>query len=1071
MATLYENYNSGDDEAHASQGNFWHAQTFTTSAGHTTSSVKLKVYRTGSPGTITVSIRAVDEDGKPTGSDLATGTTDGDTLTTSSIAEWREITFVAAYSLVIDTQYAIATRALSGSSGNTVNWRDVASGSYTGGRFRNSSNGGTTWGDAFAATDFMFEVWGDPIAPTVTTQSMRDVVGVTATGQGNITDLGSASVTAHGHCWGTSVDPTTADSSVDNGAKTSTGAFTSAIANLTPGTGYYTRAFATNSEGTSYGANVYFVASTDRAGYTWMEGSNFRGFDENAIERKYIHTDDVDDTAVNGEIEFPISSNWAYDHVAAADPHTGYVLESLFDAKGDIIAASADNTPAKVTVGANNEYIVAASGETAGIKWQTIPATDVEVSELPTATYDDVQDYINFFGDRTLLSGGAITDNGDGTVAIDSLTGWCKETDSDTAVGKFFDFAGGNTAALTDVTTNYVYVDYNGGTPQLVVSTSLLTHGFKQDHILIGTCFRDGTKTHFHQVSTIGIGRINRSDMHHREEDPVHRATGIVTSSVGTRNLGVTTGVLYEGNSRHTTLPFTTPNAGTADDTEANTLHDADGGFATTDVGKTVHNTTDDTYATVTAFVDSGQLTLDADIFISGENYDLDIFSYWYTSDSGSTWTEVNGSTAISNSQYNNIASGLASLTANRYGVHWVYMEVDGEHFHAVYGQGNYKVNEAEEATPPSILPDVVVNYSVLIAKIICQEGTDTLTILFPWTTVFTSTLATDHGSLGGLTDDDHTQYIRHALATAANDFLVASGSGAYVKKTLAETLALISPLTTRGDIMFRNATVNARLAKGTQGYPLVMGANEPQWGGGITLNGTLTLGGQVFDAGSGDAEIDTTGASKGLIIKSGYALSGGVRVQLYHNSATPAINDDFGQVSFIGNTLVNGGNPADTNIQYGDFLCRAVAVLDEAESAWFRWRLMNAGSLDLAMTLNFGGDLTPFGFIQINDTKKLRTGGIDDDYFTIDAHDNDDAAGTVVEIARALSATDPEFQIGNNGNVLRGSRAGLLGFFNVAPQSQPAHIVDADGTLGDITTKFNQLLADMATLGLQAAA
>ena len=33
---------------------------------------------------------------------------------------------------------------------------------------------------------------------------------------------------------------------------------------------------------------------------------------------------------------------------------------------------------------------------------------------------------------------------------------------------------------------------------------------------------------------------------------------------------------------------------------------------------------------------------------------------------------------------------------------------------------------------------------------------------------------------------------IRHSLATAANDFLVASGSGAFVKKTLAETQAIL---------------------------------------------------------------------------------------------------------------------------------------------------------------------------------------------------------------------------------------------------------------------------------------
>jgi len=50
-----------------------------------------------------------------------------------------------------------------------------------------------------------------------------------------------------------------------------------------------------------------------------------------------------------------------------------------------------------------------------------------------------------------------------------------------------------------------------------------------------------------------------------------------------------------------------------------------------------------------------------------------------------------------------------------------------------------------------------------------------------------------DHGlALDGLGDDDHTQYIKHSLATAINDFLLASGAGAFVKKTLAETIAIL---------------------------------------------------------------------------------------------------------------------------------------------------------------------------------------------------------------------------------------------------------------------------------------
>lgn len=154
--------------------------------------------------------------------------------------------------------------------------------------------------------------------PTVITQTCEEVVGATATGRGNITVLGTPNPTAHGHCWNTTVNPTTSDSVVDNGAASATGAFTSAITGLTPGTGYYTRAYATNSAGTSYGANVYFVPPTTgvrgRAGYVWMEGSNLHGFDENAIEQIYLHQNDVDDTPVDGATTDPISSNWAFDN-------------------------------------------------------------------------------------------------------------------------------------------------------------------------------------------------------------------------------------------------------------------------------------------------------------------------------------------------------------------------------------------------------------------------------------------------------------------------------------------------------------------------------------------------------------------------------------------------------------------------------------------------------------------------------------------------------------------------------------------------------------------------------------
>lgn len=44
------------------------------------------------------------------------------------------------------------------------------------------------------------------------------------------------------------------------------------------------------------------------------------------------------------------------------------------------------------------------------------------------------------------------------------------------------------------------------------------------------------------------------------------------------------------------------------------------------------------------------------------------------------------------------------------------------------------------------------------------------------------------------------------------------------------------------------------------------------------------------------------------------------------------------------------------------------------------------------------------------------------------------------------------------------------VGRWGVGAVVQPLHIIDADGTLGDITTKFNTLLAQMAITGMQAA-
>lgn len=95
--------------------------------------------------------------------------------------------------------------------------------------------------------------------PTVTTQAVTSIGETTATGNGNITDLGSPNPTQHGVCWNTTGNPDINDSKTTEGSVSSTGAFTSSMTGLAAGQTYYVRAYATNSAGTSYGSQVSFT--------------------------------------------------------------------------------------------------------------------------------------------------------------------------------------------------------------------------------------------------------------------------------------------------------------------------------------------------------------------------------------------------------------------------------------------------------------------------------------------------------------------------------------------------------------------------------------------------------------------------------------------------------------------------------------------------------------------------------------------------------------------------------------------------------------------------------------------
>jgi hypothetical protein len=113
-------------------------------------------------------------------------------------------------------------------------------------------------GTAYGTQESFVAILTNPA--TVTTTPPINITASGATLGGNITSDGNAAVTERGVCYGTSPNPTTSNTKVNNGA--GIGSFTTIITGLTNGSVYYVRAYAINSQGTSYGSQEKFTAIT-----------------------------------------------------------------------------------------------------------------------------------------------------------------------------------------------------------------------------------------------------------------------------------------------------------------------------------------------------------------------------------------------------------------------------------------------------------------------------------------------------------------------------------------------------------------------------------------------------------------------------------------------------------------------------------------------------------------------------------------------------------------------------------------------------------------------------------------
>jgi hypothetical protein len=163
ISLVGEQLTTGDNSPSNFGSNGWLAQTFVPIIDSVATGAKVRVFRSGAPGTANVSIRATDPaTSKPTGADLvAAGGMDANVWTTSSAGSWQEMTFVGGgVPLTSGTQYAVVLRTAA--SGGRWRGNDAGLNLYTSGNSTESADSGSTW-TLLPTRDYMFEVVTDNI--------------------------------------------------------------------------------------------------------------------------------------------------------------------------------------------------------------------------------------------------------------------------------------------------------------------------------------------------------------------------------------------------------------------------------------------------------------------------------------------------------------------------------------------------------------------------------------------------------------------------------------------------------------------------------------------------------------------------------------------------------------------------------------------------------------------------------------------------------------------------------------------------------------------------------------------
>lgn len=168
--------------------------------------------------------------------------------------------------------------------------------------------------------------------------------------------------------------------------------------------------------------------------------------------------------------------------------------------------------------------------------------------DMLASVYDPagVEEQVSF----THLSNGAnsvptFTDNGSGSVTIGTGDYCLSSNANGSGVIKKYTVTG-NTFLLTDATQNYIVVNYNSGTPVLQVITDVTLIN-ETTIIPVYSVFRSGNYLHTQNWDALGLALSNKIHQSIVKTQRYRRQSGLALSESGTRNLNLTSGIVWTG--------------------------------------------------------------------------------------------------------------------------------------------------------------------------------------------------------------------------------------------------------------------------------------------------------------------------------------------------------------------------------------------------------------------------------------------------------------------------------------------------------------------------------------------